>query len=104
MLSDDLIVDVDGSVMHDGAIFLERAFARLKDTYARGHVDTLEAFDPLRWSLRALYQTMTETYPEGSAERAIIHHNIRFGAAVDLLIQSVARDLGRTLSRGQTTP
>jgi hypothetical protein len=101
MLSDDLIVDVDGSVVHDGAIFLERAFGKLKDSYRRGHVDTLEAFDPLRWDLRTLYRVMTETYPEGSAERGIIAHNIRFGASVDLLIQSVARELGRTLSRGQ---
>jgi hypothetical protein len=101
MLSDDLIVDVDGSVVHDGAIFLERAFGKLKETYRRGHVDTLEAFDPLRWDLRTLHRVMTETYPEGSDERAIIVHNVRFGAAVDLLIQSVARELGRSLSRGQ---
>jgi len=104
MLSDDLIVDVDGSVMHDGAIFLERSFAKLKETYARGHVDALTRFDPLRWSLRKLYNVMSTTYPEGSPERAILLHNIRFGAAVDLLIQSVARELGRSLSSGQRAP
>lgn len=96
MLSDDLIVDVDGSVVHDGAVFLERAFGRLKETYARGHVDTLRDFDPLRWSLSRLYDTMVGTYPEGSLEREIIVHNIRLGAAVDLLVQDLSRELKST--------
>lgn len=100
MLSDDLIVDVDGSVMHDGAIFLERAFSRLKDSYARGHVDTLEAFDALRWDLATIHRVMTTTYPEGSVERGIIEHNIRFGARVDLMIQELSRELGRLPSKG----
>ena len=33
MLSDDLIVDVDGTVLHDGAIFLERGFPELRERY-----------------------------------------------------------------------
>ena len=100
MLSDDLIVDVDGSVMHDGAIFLERAFSRLKDSYARGHVTELEAFDPLRWDLETIHRVMTTTYPEGSVERGIIEHNILLGARVDLMIQALARELGRAPSKG----
>ncbi len=100
VLSDDLIVDVDGTVLHDGAIFLERSFGRLKETYRRGHLDGLEAFDPLRLSLKTLYEVMRDTYPEGSEERTILLQNMRFGAAVDLLIQRVTRDLGRKPSPG----
>jgi MoaA/NifB/PqqE/SkfB family radical SAM enzyme len=100
VLSDDLIVDVDGTVLHDGAIFLERSFGRLKQSYRRGHLDELEAFDPLRWSLAKLYDVMRDTYPEGSEERAILLENMRFGAAVDLLIQRVSKKLGREPSRG----
>jgi pyruvate-formate lyase-activating enzyme len=94
MLSDDLIVDVDGAVLHDGAIFLERRFAELARTYRRGHLDDLTAFDPLRWSLAELYDVMVGTYPPGSEERAIIEENCRFGAAVDLAIQALRKDLG----------
>ncbi len=100
VLSDDLIVDVDGTVLHDGAIFLERSFGRLKQTYRRGHLDDLDAFDPLRWSLQTLYEVMRDTYPEDSEERAILLQNMRFGAAIDLLIQRVTRELGRAPSPG----
>lgn len=100
ILSDDLIVDVDGSVLHDGAIFLERAFPKLKATYRRGHLDGLTAFDPLRWDLRTLHDTLLSTYPEGSDERAILLDNILLGARVDLLIQGLSRELGRSPSRG----
>ena len=95
MLSDDLIVDVDGTVLHDGAIFLERRFPELVRTYRRGHLDGLTAFDPLRWPLAKLYEVMLGTYPQGSEERAILLHDIRLGAAVDLVIQQQARALGR---------
>lgn len=100
VLSDDLIVDTDGSVLHDGAIFLERSFGKLKQTYRRGHLDELEAFDPLRWSLSKLYEVMRDTYPEASEERTILLQNMRFGAAVDLLIQRLSRELRRRPSPG----
>jgi hypothetical protein len=95
MLSDDLIVDVDGTVLHDGAVFLERAFGELKRTYRRGHLDDLVAFDPLRWDLATLHKVMVDTYPPGSHERAVIVDNCRLGAALDLAIDRLARELGR---------
>lgn len=95
MLSNDLIVDTDGSVLHDGAIFLERSLPVLKATYDRGHLDTLTEFDPLRWSLKELHDVMVDTYPEGSRERRAIVQNIRMGAAVDLVIRHVQQQLGK---------
>jgi len=95
MLSDDLIIDVDGGIYHDGAIFLERRFPRLKQTYHRGHLNDTTAFDPLRWSLSQLYEVMLNSYPEGSEERQIVADNCRFGAAIDLAIYALRRELGR---------
>jgi MoaA/NifB/PqqE/SkfB family radical SAM enzyme len=95
MLSDELIVDVDGSVVHDGAIFLERSLPRLKRTYDRGHVFELEDFDVLRWSLARLDEVMRATYPEGSREHRAIVQNIRMGAAVDLVIDHARALTGR---------
>ncbi|TNF33754.1 MAG: radical SAM protein [Deltaproteobacteria bacterium] len=104
MLSDDLIVDVDGTVLHDGAVFLERRFPGLRAAYHRGHLDTLEAFDPLRWSLARIFENMVQSAPKGSMERRIILHNAWLGASVDLLIQRLARALGRSASRGAGGP
>lgn len=94
ILSDDLTVDVDGTVLHDGAIFLERGFPALKQAYRRGHLDDLAEFDSLRWNFAKLYAVLQETYAEGSAERIILEQNVRLGAAVDLTIQRVATELG----------
>lgn len=96
MLSDDLIVDVDGRIAHDGAIFLERRFPSLAAAYHRGHLDSATAFDPLRWPLEKLFEVMVECHPEGSEERQIVLDNCRFGAAIDLAIHALRRELGRT--------
>ncbi len=94
MLSDDLILDVDGGVWHDGAIFLERSLPELKRTYVRGQIEALDAFDPLRWPLAKLDAVMRGTYPEGSRERRAIEQNIRMGAKVDLVIRRARERAG----------
>ncbi|MCB9663540.1 MAG: radical SAM protein [Alphaproteobacteria bacterium] len=94
MLSDELIVDVDGTVMHDGAIFLERSLPQLKDTYDRGSVFDLDDFDVLRWDLARLDRVMRATYAEGTREHRAIAQNIRMGAAVDLVIDHVRQLVG----------
>ncbi len=98
MLSDDLIVDVDGTVLHDGALFLERAFPELRATYRRGHVHELLAsdapFDPLRWSLTELAKAMRSTYPPSSEQHRTIVQNIELGAAVDLVIRRLRTEGG----------
>ena len=94
MLSDDLIVDVDGSLRHDGSVFLERAFGQLRTTYARGHVDTQDAFDPLRLSLAELDRIMRASFAPGTPQHRAVVQNIEMGAAVDLVIQWQRRKLG----------
>jgi hypothetical protein len=95
ILSDDLTVDVDGTVLHDGGIFLERGFPALKAAYRRGHIDSLDEFDSLRWSFAKLCEVLRETYADGTAERTILEQNLRLGAANDLLVTRLTRELGR---------
>jgi hypothetical protein len=89
MLSDDLIVDVDGTVLHDGAIFLERGFPELAATYVRGPLHSLPDFDSIRWNLAKLCAVMCQTYTPGSDKHQTVLQNIRMGAAVDWVIQSL---------------
>lgn len=99
ILSDDLIVDTDGTVLHDAAIFLERSLPELKVAYRRGHLDDLTVFDPLRLSLTELDAVLRTTYPPGTRERRIVEQNERMGAAVELVIEHVHRALGDRVPR-----
>ena len=94
ILSDDLIVDTDGVVLHDAAIFLERSLPKLKDTYRRGELDGLEEFDALRWNLATLAKVLRTTYDPGTRQHRIVEQNLRMGAAVDLVIQQMIEGLG----------
>jgi pyruvate-formate lyase-activating enzyme len=102
ILSDDLIVDTDGTVLHDAAIFLERSLPELKVAYRRGHLDDLDLFDPLRLSLAELDHVLRETYPPGTRERRIVEQNERMGAAVELVIAHVHGALGDRVPRQDT--
>ena len=94
MLSEDLIVDVDGTLYQDGAIFLERSLPELKTSHRRGHLDDgFTDFDTKRWTLRELHDQALSCYPAGSKKRAIIEQNIMLGTAVDFVIHYVRKDL-----------
>ena len=94
ILSEDLIVDVEGTLYHDAAIFLEKGFGRLKDTFKRGHVDDTREFDPLRLSLREIHRRILATYPADSREHFILKQNAMFGAKKDLSVRLLAEELG----------
>lgn len=100
ILSDDVTVDVDGTVLHDGAIFLERGFPALRTTYRRGHIEDLTRFDPVRWTLRELHDAILAGYPEGTPERGVIAQNLRMGARMDLTVERLAASLGHDTARG----
>lgn len=92
MLSDDLIVDVDGTVLHDGAIFLERGFPELRDRYHRHALSNLNDFDSCRWSLAQLCDVMCDTYKDNPEKLETVLQNIRMGAAVDWVIESLRNE------------
>ena len=100
ILSDDVTVDVDGTVLHDGAIFLERGFPALRKAYRRGHIDALTRFDPVRWTLRELHDAILTAYPEGTPERPVIAQNLRMGATMDLTVARLAASLNHDTARG----
>lgn len=94
MLSEDLIVDVDGTLYQDGAIFLERSLPELKGSHRRGHLDDgFTDFDTKRWTLRELHDQALSCYAPDSKKWAIIEQNIMLGTAVDFVIHYVRKDL-----------
>lgn len=89
MLSNEIIVDVDGSILHDGAIFLERSLPKIRNTYMLSHIDTVQEFDPLRLRLRELYDRLYQAHQDDSRSQEIIEQNCLMGAAVDLIVQRI---------------
>ena len=90
MLSNDLIVDVEESVLHDAAIFLERSLPNIRAVYFRGMLDSVQEFDPLRLSLRELYDRLLWGHKDDERATRIIKQNCLMGACVDLVAEHVA--------------
>jgi MoaA/NifB/PqqE/SkfB family radical SAM enzyme len=87
ILSNDLIVDVDGTLYGDAAIFCERAFPDLRSVYRMGHVAQLRCYDGLRRTKRENLRLLRRTYPRGSDTRRMIESQLRFGMMVDATLR-----------------
>ena len=80
--SDEIIVDCDGEVYLDSAIFMERCFPELRKTYHLGSLHGQMNIDSLSFSEIDLFQRLMRTYPAGSASRRILLNNVYFGLII----------------------
>lgn len=87
VLSNDLLVDVDGVLYGDAALFAEKVFPGLREDYRVGHVDGLERFDGLRRSREENLQILTRRYPPGSPTGEVLRQLIELGLAVDATVR-----------------
>ena len=90
VLSNDLLVDVDGALYGDAAIFAERALPDLRDAYRIGHVADLESFDGLRRSRDENLAILRRTYPAGSEVRQRVEEHLRLGSLVQGTVERIA--------------
>jgi len=90
VLSNDLLVDVDGSLYGDAALFAEKAFPGLRDAYRIGSVFELQRFDGLRRSRERNLQILRATYPRGTAERRLVEDHLSFGRRVQATLDRLA--------------
>lgn len=89
ILSNDLLVDVDGTLYGDAAIFAERALPGLRDAYRIGHVADLKAFDGVRRSRDENLAILRRTYPEGSEVRRRVEEHLRLGSLVQRTVDGI---------------
>ncbi len=85
----DLIVDVDGSLTHTGALFHEARFPDLGSVYARGHLAEGASLDS-RLDLLELYLATSTAYPPSTEKGSILLENMLLGASCDLLVRQLA--------------
>lgn len=90
VLSNDLLVDVDGTLYSDAALFCEKALPGLRGPYRLGSVLELEAFDGLRRTRAENLAILRETYPEGDPVREVLEQQLALGRAVQRTLDELA--------------
>ncbi|MFH1438441.1 MAG: radical SAM protein [Pseudomonadota bacterium] len=93
MLSNDLLVDVDGKLYGDAALFCEKAFPGLRKPYGFGHVDNLEGFDGLRRSKKENLRILRSFYSPGTGVRNMLERQLEFGVMVDSVLKKALEEM-----------
>lgn len=82
MLKNEILVDVDGALYWDGAIFLEAALPRLRETLRLGHLDDAPDVDALEPEPKKSLERLLAAYPAGTEGARIVLDNIKVGLAL----------------------
>ncbi|MDP3541826.1 MAG: radical SAM protein [Elusimicrobiota bacterium] len=82
MLSRELIVDVDGALYWDGALFLEAALPKAREALRLGHLEDAPDVDALESSARQPYERLTHAYPAATKGGHVVLNNIKAGLAL----------------------
>jgi len=82
MLSREAIVDVDGGVYWDGALFLEAALPRVREALRLGGLDDGLDVDALDRDPRQPYERLLTAYPASTPGGHVILNNIKVGLAL----------------------
>jgi len=88
MLSDELIVDTDGKVYFDAAIFQEKSLPKLRHAYFIDKIDALDNIQDLFLTKKELYKKMISYYDKSSVERKIIDNNIKVGLVIKYFLEN----------------
>lgn len=82
MLKNEILVDADGSLFWDGAVFLEDALPRLREHLRLGHLDDAPDVDALEPEPKKALARLVAAYPPGSKGARIVLDNIKVGLAL----------------------
>ncbi|MBW2261248.1 MAG: radical SAM protein, partial [Deltaproteobacteria bacterium] len=100
ILSTDLLVDVDGILYSDAALFAEKALPGLRDPYRIGSVFDLPSFDDLRGTREGNLEILRRTYPIGDPTRRTVEQHLEMGREVQAALDSIGdAPRGRTRDR-----
>jgi len=100
VLSNDLLVDVDGTVYGDAALFAEAVFPHLRGPYRVGDVSELRSYDGLRRSPERNLRILRDTYAEGSAERRTLEQLLALGREVQHTVDRLNNAVAAAQARG----
>jgi len=91
MLSDEILADTDGTILLDGAVFLERAFPGLREPFRLGRLGGVRRMGSLVRSRREVLALFQRACPPGSPGSVLLADNLRVG----MELRKLFRDMGR---------
>ncbi|MBI5241266.1 MAG: radical SAM protein [Elusimicrobia bacterium] len=87
MLSDEAIVDTDGKVYFDAALFVERFFPRLRRTMLLGRLDEGLDLARLERTRAEVLRRFKRAYPPSTAKGRLFLNNLGLGLAAGRLME-----------------
>lgn len=82
MLKNEILVDTDGALYWDGAVFLEDALPALRGALRLGTLDDAPDVDALEPEPRAALNRLLSAYPPGSPGSRVVLDNLKVGLAL----------------------
>lgn len=90
MLSQELLVDINGKIYFDAAIFVENKFPDLRSSYLAGTLDDVKTIDSLYHTKKELFFNFSKSCSK--QERIILSNNIDLGLRLDNFLKSFSAE------------
>lgn len=94
IVRNEVIIDCDGKIYLDPAIFMEKKLSRLRNIYCFKHERQLTNIDNCSFSEKECFDKLLETYRDSPWAQTIIINNVYFGLRVKRLIEAIRKTLG----------
>jgi MoaA/NifB/PqqE/SkfB family radical SAM enzyme len=96
VLSNEVIVDVDGTLYDDAALFAEALLPGLRPVFRLGHVSEIESLDGLRPTRAQNLVALRRAYPEEDGpERRLVEEQLALARRVQHTLNEIARPAAR---------
>lgn len=92
MLSDEILVDTDGTIVLNGAVFLERGLPRMREPLRLGRLGDGSRLADLQRNKEEIYRLVQRCYPPDTAEGRLFLNNIGFGLEVGRRMKVLQRE------------
>ena len=96
MLSDELLVDTDGGIYLDAAVFVERSFPALRRALCVGRLGEAEDLGRLQRTRSEILRLFRGCYPPATARGRLLLNNLALGLDVARLISGLQREKAGT--------
>lgn len=92
MPGNENLIDIDGKIYYDIAIFHEKCFPKLRKNLLLSTVDKIHNLQDLFYTKKDLFNKVVSIYPSNTTEGKIINNNMRVGLVLKEFIDNRLKD------------